>query len=214
MARFTVPWGSEQLAFDIPDDWSVSEMDAPTAASVTEADWPDRMSAALARPVAGESLAELVRGIGPDGKIALLVEDLTRHSPLADILDLLMRELTHAGANREQIEIVVGGGMHPADTTGAMEEKLGAAVADIPVRWNPWHDIENYTHIGKVNGVNAWIDSSLRIPITESRAPDMPTSLSTFRCHNTLPSGSAPHATLRRHKGGASRGINSPASPY
>ena len=177
MARFTVPWGPEQLSFEIPDDWNVSEMHAPTTGAVSEGDWPDRMSAAMARPVAGKPLAELVRGIGADGTIALLVEDLTRHSPLTEILDLLMRELTHAGARREQIEIVVGGGMHPPDTTGAMEEKLGPAVKDIPVRWNPWHEIDHYTHIGKINGVNAWIDtgvvdSDLRI-IVSSVSPHL-----------------------------------------
>ena len=49
----------------------------------------------MARPVAGESLAELVRGIGPEGKIALLVEDLISQNQVGEDRPRRELELAH-----------------------------------------------------------------------------------------------------------------------
>jgi nickel-dependent lactate racemase len=154
--ELTVPWGDGELAVSLPTHWSLLPLGAPVLPSA-DVCWREHLGAALAKPTAGPALGQLLAARA-GGKIVLVVEDLTRHSPLAEILDVLLREIRQAGVANERLEIVVAAGMHPPCEPAAMAAKLGPAAAGIPWRWNPWDTPEAYVHVGRVGKVDVRVD--------------------------------------------------------
>ncbi|MBS3821256.1 MAG: DUF2088 domain-containing protein [Planctomycetes bacterium] len=168
MPEIHVPWGDGEMAVAISDDWTLLPPAEPNLRPAA-ADWRQRLAAALNQPVAGDSLAERLRRVGK-GRISIIVEDMTRHSPLEEILSVVLREVRHAGVLEEQMEIVFACGMHPPMTEDEANGKLGEAIGNIRWRHNPWDDIGRYAHLGRVGKVNVLIDrgvvdSDLRILI-------------------------------------------------
>jgi lactate racemase len=164
MADLSVPWGTGELALPIPDHWSVVQTARPQVPSAT-ADWPDRLSASLLRPDGAPPLPEVLRGLAPQGKVLLVIEDLTRHSPLQEILPMILREVAHAGIADDRISLLVATGMHPQMTAEQMQSKIGLLADRFAWHCNDAADEDSHVRVGEVplpqgNGV---------LPITVDR---------------------------------------------
>ncbi|MHC4986631.1 MAG: lactate racemase domain-containing protein, partial [Planctomycetota bacterium] len=156
MADVTVPWGDETWTIPLPPEWTVQQVAQSETAPAPD-DWPDRMGRALAEPVSGPPLSKLLaarRG----GRVAIIVEDLTRHSPLETILPIILREIRHAGLADNQVEIFFAGGMHPPMTPREVAGKLGGGADGIAWRCNPWKDATAYDSVGRVGRLKVAID--------------------------------------------------------
>jgi len=154
MAR--VPWGGDQLNIDLPELWEIQQVAEPEFRPSSE-NWVDRLAVALDQPGTGMPLGRLLAARRA-GRIVLIVEDLTRHSPLGRILSVVMREIRHAGIDNDQVEIFFATGTHPPLTEEQAEEKLGPAAEGIQRRSNPWNDKSCYVRVGAVSKVPVWID--------------------------------------------------------
>jgi lactate racemase len=171
-----VPWGSGSMNIPLPDRWELVQAATPELRSAPS-DWPDRLAVALNKPVAGDSLSETLRGLEPGARISLIIEDLTRHSPLHEILPILLRELRHNGVDDSQLEFVIAAGMHPPMSYEQFAEKVGPEAAAIAWRTNPWDDPTAYLELGTINHMPVRIDrgvatSDLRI-IVSSVSPHL-----------------------------------------
>ena len=159
MTDLSVPWGDGPLEFSLPEDWELVQTANSTLRAAPE-DWPDRLAMALNQPEAGLPLSRLLaarRG----GNIVLVVEDLTRHSPLPQILSILLREIRHAEIQDSQIEIIFATGMHPPLTPEEADRKLGPEVASIRRRCNACRDPAASVKIGSVGSVPVRIDRAV-----------------------------------------------------
>ncbi len=157
MPDVSVPWGSDELKFSLPEQWELQQIASPQLCPAP-ADWGQRLAIALNQPTEGLPLQqELIRC--RNGRIVLIVEDITRHSPLPQILQIVLREIDHAGISRDQIEIVFAAGMHVPMTDQQVAEKLGDSAQGISWRANPWTEPKKYTTIGKVGKLQVAIDS-------------------------------------------------------
>ena len=156
MPQLSVPWGHEQLELALPDDWQVEQVASPTAQRASE-DWPEHLARALGQPAVGLPLGRLLAA-RPRARIAIVVEDVTRHSPTPEILDVIMREVRHARIPDERVEVVFACGMHPEMTPDKAREKLGPGLDSVRRRSNPWHDPGAYVHVGTVGKVPVRID--------------------------------------------------------
>jgi nickel-dependent lactate racemase len=156
MPDISVPWGREELVISLPHHWKIQQIAKPELRPAPE-DWPERLAFALNQPAAGAPLAKLLAS-RRRGRIELIVEDITRRSPLAEMLAVLMREIRHAGIRDEQIEILFATGMHQPMTERQVEEKLGQAVSGIKWRCNPWQDKSAYVGLGRLERIQVWID--------------------------------------------------------
>jgi nickel-dependent lactate racemase len=156
MPEISVPWGSEELRLTLPEHWTLQQVARPELRAAP-ADWADRLAVVLSQPGTGLPLSKLLAA-RRKGRIAIVVEDITRHSPLPQILAVLMREIEHADIAREQIELVFATGMHPPMTAAQAAEKAGPAMAGIPWRCNPWADRSAYVRVGSSGGPDALID--------------------------------------------------------
>jgi nickel-dependent lactate racemase len=149
MADISIPWGEESLTVALPRDWTVVQTAAASVARAGE-DGPDRLAAALARPEGLPALEKMLAA-RPGGRIAVVVEDLTRHSPLQVILPVIFRELAHAKVPNEKVEIVFATGMHPPLTAAEAAGKIGPELAgSVPWRSNPCQEEKSQVDLGRV----------------------------------------------------------------
>ncbi len=148
MPDVSVPWGQDQeLTFTLPENWTVQQVARPQIKPASR-DWPDRLAAALAQPCTGLPLAKLLAA-RPGGKIAIIIEDMTRHSPVEELLAVVMREIEHAGVSEDQIEVTFATGMHPAMTPEEAAGKLGEKFKHLRWRCNPAEDPKAHVRVGR-----------------------------------------------------------------
>ncbi len=173
MADISLPWGDEPLALRLPAGWTVQQVAAPAIAAAADG-WAEHLANALTRPEGAPALGKLLAA-RRTGKIAVIVEDVTRHSPLPEILQVVFRELDHAQIPDKNVEIVFATGMHPALKDAQAAEKLGALASRIRWRSNPWTRSDAFTRMGTVRDGPAMVDlridrrvanADLRIVIT------------------------------------------------
>ena len=156
MPDISVPWGDGELGISLPEKWKVQQVASP-ALRAAPVDWSDRLARALNQPGAGPPLGKLLDA-RRNGRIALVVEDLTRHSPLPEILGVVLREVRHAGVADEQMDLVFATGMHVPMTPQQADGKLGDAGNGLRWRCNPWHDPAEYVSVGRAGKVDVSID--------------------------------------------------------
>ena len=94
--------------FAVPEGWAVthfveSNRDRPPAFGC------QLTLEVLIRPMGAPPLKELVAGAK---RVAVIVDDATRPTPVAEILSVLLPQLAEGGVSREHITIVVALGTH------------------------------------------------------------------------------------------------------
>lgn len=152
----TVPvnawYGDNQTTLDFPDDWLVRVCPMHGAPALDAA----AIRAGFDRPIGTPPLRELARG---RARVAVVVEDITRPLPLAEVLGVLLAELAEAGVKEERTFIVVGGGTHRAMLREELLKKLGPEIVARyrVVDHNPYEDLVTVgtTSRGVVVRINA-----------------------------------------------------------
>jgi lactate racemase len=119
----TAAWyGDRDLQLEVPRAWDVV------------VDWPTTpapiggvgVRAGLARPIGQPRLRELAAG---RRRVCIVVDDLTRPTPVPEILPHVVAELAAAGLEDSAISIVIGSGTHGPAKAG-FERKLGTETVD------------------------------------------------------------------------------------
>ncbi len=125
MAAIEIPWGmQDKLALRIPGTWRViaqSGVDAPDPVS----DLPRAVRAALDAPVGLPPLRELVK---PETRIALVMDDIGRPTPVHLLAPVVLDCLIEAGARPEHITGLFAVGTHRLMTLDEMDARAGASV--------------------------------------------------------------------------------------
>ena len=117
----TAAWyGDLPLELAFPADWSVVVHEPDLPAPLDR----DQLLAALRDPVGAPSLASLAAGTR---RVVIIVDDLTRPTPVETVLPLVLGEMEAAGTRREDVTIVVATGTHGPAPPDAMMRKVGRA---------------------------------------------------------------------------------------
>ncbi len=116
-------YGVDGLTVVVPDDATVI---LPTELPGL-ADQEGAISDALARPLAGPSLHDLVRSHGLHGapRVAVVFPDLTRPMPNRTVLPPLLVQLAQCGIPDTDITLLCATGTHRQATPAEMEELVG-----------------------------------------------------------------------------------------
>lgn len=138
------PWGrSGSIPLNLPAEWSV------------QAAWPDLSGAvdnysealrqALDHPE-GDRFETLVK---PGSKVAIVVDDPSRWTPVRDVLPVVLERLHAVGIKCEDITISAGVGRHHAVDDTAMRTRVGDSVVD-SYRCDspPVDDLTQYVDLG------------------------------------------------------------------
>lgn len=119
MTLRTAAWHSDevfQLAF--PDEWEVVVAGPQPTRPLTI----EEMMASLRAPVGQPPVRELCRG---KSHPVVVVDDLSRPTPVGQVLDLLLEEFRAAGISPSNVTTVVATGTHPAPPAEYVAKKVG-----------------------------------------------------------------------------------------
>jgi nickel-dependent lactate racemase len=118
----TAAWyGDRLLTIGLPSTWDLTVHWPRTPNELSDAE----IRAAILEPVGGNRISTLVT---PGSRVSIVVDDLTRPTPVDRILPHVIEELTRAGVADRDVTIVVGTGTHRRSHADAVT-KVGAAAA-------------------------------------------------------------------------------------
>ena len=119
------PWGrSSSISLHVPSEWS------------TQSAWPDLSGAAGDYGTALRQALDQPQGdrfeslVNPGSKVAIVVDDPSRWTPVRDVLPVVLRRLHSVGITRENICICVGVGRHHAVDGTTMRTRVGDEAVD------------------------------------------------------------------------------------
>jgi len=157
-ALITIPYGEGTLTFRVPEK---NLLGAFVPQSVSPADDLEReIARALANPLAGASLSDIVRG---KRRIVLVADDGTRPTPTHIIVPILLNALNEAGVPDADVRIVIALGTHRAMTPGEIAVKFGAeTVARVRIDNHDAFDPGGLVNLGVTpNGVHVWVNRTV-----------------------------------------------------
>jgi len=158
MARIDLPGVRNGLTIDIPEDY-LGEIVTPSRMNITE-DPIATIRAALSRPIGTPCLEQLVR---PENRVAVMVDDITRDTPTAIVLPLILKALSGSGVPREKISVVVALGTHRPMTSNEIDRKIGSSIArNYRVVNVPAGNSNEMVYVGKSSrGIPAWVNRAV-----------------------------------------------------
>jgi lactate racemase len=145
-----VPWGPDgSLELVVPADglFGGAEVDVVWP-ELTDplADYPGTLEHTLDSPLGAESLEQMVR---PGTKVAIVVDDPSRWTPIREALPIVLRRLHAAGSCPEDVTISVGVGRHHVVDAATMRQHLGDSIAsDYRCYSPPVDDLSAYVDLG------------------------------------------------------------------
>ena len=165
--KISLPYGNEMVGMEVPDQCFIGMIDPPEAQPAGD---PERVILdAIEHPIGGPKLEDIVT---PDKRIAVIVDDGSRPTPISAILPVLLDQLIRCGARREQIKIVIALGSHRYMTEDEMRERVGEEIYQTyPVVNSEFRDPEKLVYIGDTEegaplmATGSVMDADLRIGV-------------------------------------------------
>ena len=120
MVDVWLPYGRTDVCVRIPARnflGSINPKELPAAADATA-----EIERAIANPIGSKRLTEMSK---PDCKVAIVVDDATRHAPSHIMLLPVLHELNSAGVKDENVTVIFGCGTHRAVTDEEACKLLG-----------------------------------------------------------------------------------------
>jgi nickel-dependent lactate racemase len=154
VATLELPYGSGLLTFEIPDDY-LGEVVAPRSVAA-DSDTDAIILHALNHPVGTPLLSQILR---PDQKVAVIIDDISRETPTAQLLPPLLEVLTKAGIETTNVAIVIALGTHRPMTDAEIAGKVGPEILKAYRVFNtPSDDDGQMVYLGTSStGIPAWI---------------------------------------------------------
>jgi lactate racemase len=141
-----VPFGDETLTIDLAPGWRLTGVCKPADVPAH----PDPLGAcreALAQPLGMPALNELARG---KKKIAIVVEDVARPTPVAEFFEPIIDALEAAKVPPEAVTMITALGVHRPMTEAEMAAKVGPRAMQT-YRWinHNFEPGDHLDHLGK-----------------------------------------------------------------
>lgn len=134
--------GDKDIELDIPEMWSVNERVGKPLSRLTE----KQIKESILNQVGGESLPILAKN---RKNAVIVIDDIMRPTPTAQILPIVIEILTSAGLKKEQIKIVIASGSHQKATEVDIKQKVGENILkEITVLAHD-DEAENLLYLGK-----------------------------------------------------------------
>ncbi len=154
-----LPWGSEQITLKLPETWRIAGILEPAVIPPIP-DPGDGVRKALAAPVGLPRLEEMARQVGLNRRVAIVMDDGSRPTPVARILPSVLAELERGGIERTRVTLVPALGVHRAMEAAEIEQRAGLT----GLQWeNPDCDSpERMAFLGTTTrGTPVWINKTV-----------------------------------------------------
>jgi nickel-dependent lactate racemase len=156
MKKVSLPWGNKTITLELPETWNILGSMQPNPVK-SAADAKKETERSLANPIGSKKLGELAKG---KKHIVLVIDDLSRPTPVNFLLSIVLKELKNAGASTDRITIVPALGLHRAMSTEEVAQRSGLKqFAQVD------HDVdtpEKLAYLGKTSfGNEIWINKTV-----------------------------------------------------
>lgn len=119
----TKAWfGDEPLSISFPPAWKTVEVGPQNAPALSDMAMREKLN----QPIGSPPLREIAKG---KTKCVIIVDDLTRPTPAADLLPSILAEIKQAGVSERAITILLAGGTHPPASAQDMAKKVGTTLS-------------------------------------------------------------------------------------
>ncbi len=105
MSKISVPYGKTRISLEIPEDRLLGVASPRSIKALSE----EELRAVMEHPIGTSKLAQIVK---PNSRVAIIVDDYTRPTPTAKMLFLVVSELKKGGVFHDNIDVIIGGGLH------------------------------------------------------------------------------------------------------
>jgi len=154
-----LPWGKETLDLELPATWTLDGVLEPAAVPGV-VDPKQEVARSLAAPIGLAGLAQMAR---PGQRVALVIDDDSRPTPVAQLLPAVLAELERGGVTPEQVTVVPALGVHRAMAPEEVQRRIGTA-AFARVRQET-HDCDNPAGLACLGtthrGTPVWINRTV-----------------------------------------------------
>lgn len=116
-----LPWGKEEIALTLPENWNLLGVMTP-AALAGVADVQAEVLRSLETPVGSPRLAELAKA---GMKVALVIDDDSRPTPVAALLPAALAELQRGGVDMDDVTVIPALGVHRPMTLEEVGRRIG-----------------------------------------------------------------------------------------
>jgi len=123
--HFTLPYARESIELDLPDRNVAFYVHRNQMSAVSNV--RGSIVDAMRNPYGIPSIAKLAQG---KDRVVVLVDDMTRPTPVKEILPAILEELRVGGLKAEKIKIIIGLGTHRPMSDREITEHLGAEVIE------------------------------------------------------------------------------------
>ena len=123
--HFKIPYARESVELDVPDRnlaFYVHRSQLPAVNNIRES-----IVDAMRHPYGIPSLGKLANG---KDRIVVLVDDVTRPTPLKKILPVILEQLCSEGTKADKIRIIIGLGTHRPMSDAEIREHLGHEIVE------------------------------------------------------------------------------------
>jgi lactate racemase len=154
-----LPWGNGKINLEIPSTWQSLGTLEPSALSGVS-DLEQELRRSLQSPIGSERLSVLAKR---SQRIALVMDDLSRPTPVAKLLPAVLAELKQGGIANEQIVLLPALGVHRAMEPAEIAKRAGMEVLS-KLKWeNPdGSNPELLTFLGKSSrGVPVYVNKKV-----------------------------------------------------
>jgi nickel-dependent lactate racemase len=142
--EISLPYGNTETTFSMPQR-NLLGVFSPNE-STPVADPAAEIRRALREPLGGLPLAEDARGAK---RVVIAADDLTRQTPNALILPIVLDELNRAGVADARVTVLIALGTHRPMTPVEIERHFGPQVVGrVAVLNNPWQDPDQLADLG------------------------------------------------------------------
>ncbi len=169
MKEFEVPWAAwrepETLKLIFPDSWDVAicKMNGANVPELSD----DEIKKSTQNAIGTPKLSELAQG---KEKVVIVVDDMTRTTPVYKIIPHVLEELEKASITQDQITILLALGAHRPMNRHDCILKLGMDIVDT-INIENHHPYENLTNLGEscigtpIDVNTTYVNSDLKISL-------------------------------------------------
>jgi len=144
-------YGDRRLTLDFPPAWKICEVGLPPLPTLGTA----MVRKAIAQPIAAPPISRLAKG---KESAVIIIDDITRPTPSAELLPLIVEELTAAGLPLARIAVVIAGGTHAPASQSQIEKKVGGELAR-QLRVEPHRSDGRMDFLGRsTRGTPLWVN--------------------------------------------------------
>jgi nickel-dependent lactate racemase len=152
----TLPWGKESISYDLPKSWEVIGSYEPVSLHPVT-DPAKETLRSLENPIGSLRLKDRLQA---GMKVALVIDDASRPTPVSLIYPKVLDELHRGGIKDSEITIVPAIGLHRCMPEAEIRQRLGISLKDSLQFVNPeCDDLSTMLNLGTTSrGTPVWIN--------------------------------------------------------